>query len=121
MKRVLKRCEKIWVRNGTEDSWRDYQQSRSLYQGKIVEKKRETISKKIEECSSNSRKLLQLVNHLNGHKLENLLLARNTDRNLADEFADFFISKIVKIRQERDEHPLYQPSKSDPELITLEG
>ena len=55
MKRVLRRCEKVWVRNRIEDSWRTYQQARSLYQGKIVEKKRETISKKIEECSSDSK------------------------------------------------------------------
>ena len=41
------------------------------------------------------------------------LLARNTDKELADKFAEFFISKIVKIRQEHDKHPLYQPSKSD--------
>ena len=25
MKRVLRRCKKIWMRNGTEDSWRAYQ------------------------------------------------------------------------------------------------
>ena len=113
MKRVLRRCEKIWVRNGTEDSWRDYQQAKSLYQGKIVEKKRETINKMIEECSSYSRELFQLVNHLTGHKQKNPLPARNTNKELADEFADFFISKIVKILQELHEHPLYQPSKYD--------
>ena len=64
--------------------------------------KRETISKKIEECGSDGRKLPQLVNHLTGHKPENPLLARNTDKELADEFADFFISKNVKMRQELD-------------------
>ena len=109
--------KKLRVRNGTSDSWRAYQQARSLYQGKIVKRKRETISKKIEECGSNSRKLFQLVNHLAGHKPENPLLPRNTDKELANEFADFFISKIVRIRQELDKHPLYQPSMSDvPEL-----
>ena len=95
------------MRNGTEDSWKAYQQAKSLYQGKIV-KKKETISQKIEECSSNSRKLFQLVNHPTGQKPENPLLARNTNKELADEFADFFISKMVKIRQEYEEHPLYQ-------------
>ena len=112
MKRVLRRCEKIWVRNGTEDSWRAYQQARSLYPGKIVEKKRETICKKIEECSSDSRKIFQLVNHLTGHKPENPLPARNINEELADEFADFFHKQDCKIRQELDEHPLYQPFKS---------
>ena len=57
--------------------------------------------------------MFQLVNHLTGHKPENPLPARNIRKELADEFADFFSNKIVKIRQELDEHPLYQPSKFD--------
>ena len=89
MKRVLRRCENIWVRNGTEDCWRVYQQARRLYQGKIVEKKREIISKKIKECGSDSRKLFQLVNHLTGYKLDSPLLTRNNNKELADKFADF--------------------------------
>ena len=51
-------------------------------------------------------KLFQLVNHLTGHKPENPLPTSNTDKELADEFADFFISKILKIRNELDKHPL---------------
>ena len=78
-----------------------------------MENKREKISMKIEECGSNSKKLFLLVNHLTGHKPEIPLLTRRSDKELADEFASFFLSKIVKIREELDHHPLYQPSKSD--------
>ena len=53
------------------------------------------------------KKLFQLVNHLTGCKPENPLPTRNTDKELVDEFADFFISKILKIRHELDKHPLY--------------
>ena len=68
---------------------------------------------KIVEYGSNSKKLFQLVNHLTSHKPEIPLLTRNSDKELADEFANFFLSKIVKTRGELDDHPLYQPSKSD--------
>ena len=54
----------------------------------------------------------QLVNHLTGHKPELPLPPRRSDQELADEFANFFFSKIVKIREELDHHPLFQPSKS---------
>ena len=47
--------------------------------------KRENISMKIVEFGSNSKKLFQLVNHLTAHKLENPLLTRNADKELADE------------------------------------
>ena len=51
-KRILRRCEKIWLRYRTETCWQAYQQTRGHYQSKIVEKKKEIISKKIEECGS---------------------------------------------------------------------
>ena len=47
----------------------------------IVENKKVKISKKIDECGSDSKKLLP---------------TSNTDKQPVDEFADFFISKILK-------------------------
>ena len=64
------------------------------------------------DCCSYSKELFQLVNHLTGHKPELSLPTRRSDKELADKFANFFFSKIVKIREELDHHPLYQPSKS---------
>ena len=32
---------------------------------------------------------------------------------LADEFVDFLLEKIQKIRSELDEHPIYQPERHD--------
>ena len=68
---------------------------------------------KIDECGYDTKRLFQLVNHLTGHKPDIPLLARDTDKELADEFADFFIQKIIKIRDELDDYPTYQPSNSD--------
>ena len=78
----------------------------------LTEKKKAKICRKIEECGSDSKKLFQLVKHLTGHKPELPLPTRRSDKELADEFTNFFFSKIVKIREELDHHPLYQPSKS---------
>ena len=93
MKRGLRRSEKICIRNGTMNSWKSYQQVRRFYQIKITQKKMKTISKKIEECGSDIKKSFKLMNHLTGHKPENPLPARTTDKELADEFTDFFIQK----------------------------
>ena len=119
LRTLLRRSEKIWLRTGSDDSWSAYIQIRKQYQNKLVENKREKIGMKIVECGSHSKKLFQLVNHLTSHKPENPLVTRNSDKELADEFANFFLSKIVKIREELDDHSLYQPSKSDiPEFIS---
>ena len=65
------------------------------------------------ECGSDSKKLFQLVNLLTGCKPEIPLLTRNSDKELADEFASYFLNKIVRIREELDDQPLYQLSKND--------
>ena len=64
-----------------------------------MENKREKITMKIEECGSDSKKLFLLVNHLTGHKPEIPPPTRRSDKELANEFACFFLSKIVKIRE----------------------
>ena len=90
-----------------------YKQIRKQYQDKLMKRKREKIIMKIEECGFNSKKLFLLVNHLTGHKPEIPLPTRRSDKELAEEFASFFLSKIVKIREELDHYRLYQPSKSN--------
>ena len=76
-----------------------------------MKKNREKIIMKIEDCGSDSKKLFLLVNHLSGHKPEIPLPARKSDKELAEEFASFFLSKIIKIREELDHYPLNQPLK----------
>ena len=68
---------------------------------------------KIVEYGSDSKKLFQLVNHLTGCKPEIPLQTRNSDRELKDEFASYFLNKIVRIREELDDQPIYQSSKND--------
>ena len=112
LRRILRRSQKIWMRVRSEDNWKAYKKIRNQYQYKLMEKKRDKISMKIEECGSDSKKLFLLVKHLTGRKPEIPLPTRRSDKELADEFASFFLSMIVKTREELD-HPMYQPSKSD--------
>ena len=66
--------------------------------------------RKNDKCGSDSKKLFQLVNHLTSCKPEDPLLTSNTDQELVYEYSNFFVSKILKISNELDKHPLYQPS-----------
>ena len=65
------------------------------------------------EYGSDSKELFQLVNHLIGYKPEIPLPTRNSDKELADEIASYFLNKIVIIREELDDQPLYLPSKNE--------
>ena len=114
LRRLLRRFGMIWLRIRSDNSWNAYKQIRKQYQHKLAEMKREKISLKIVECGSNSKKLFQLLNHLTGHKPEIPLLTRNSDKELMDEFASYFLNKIVRKREGLDDQPLYQSSKNDP-------
>ena len=46
-----------------------------------------------------------------GTNPENPLPKSENMEKLADEFADFFLEKIQKIRSELDEHIIYQPER----------
>ena len=112
LRRLLRRFENVWLRIRSDNSWNAYKQIRKQYQHKLVEMKREKISMKIMECGSDSKKLFQFINHLTDHKPEIPLPTRNSDKQLADEFASYFLN-IVRIWDELDDQPLYQPSKND--------
>ena len=60
--------------------------------------KTEVISNKVKECGSDSQKLYALVNNLLGTKVSNPLPESYLDEELAEEFAEFFLSKVLKIR-----------------------
>ena len=60
-----------------------------------------------------TQKLYSLVKHLAGTIPNNPLPKHNDKETLANEFADFFVRKIEKIRQELDKKPEYKPSPSN--------
>ena len=52
----------------------------------------------------------RIVSELTGKTVENPYPEKNTDNEVAEEFADFFLSKILKIRQELENKLIYQPA-----------
>ena len=63
----------------------------------IKAEKRDSISTKIRESRANTKKLYQIVNNLVGKEDVNAMPEGKTNKELANEFADFFLQKILKI------------------------
>ena len=72
--------------------------------------KTETLSNKVLECKQNIKKVYKLVYYLTSMKADNPLPKHDNEENLANEFADYFIGKIEKIRQELNVNSKYTPS-----------
>ena len=55
-------------------------------------------SSKVIECGNDSKKLFNLINNLTGRVKSNPMPPGRTDETMANEFADFFLGKINKMR-----------------------
>ena len=56
------------------------------------------IAEKVNECDNDVKKLYNLVNHLMGSNLDSPFSDSESNAMLANEFADFFMEKIKRIR-----------------------
>ena len=73
----------------------------------LREARRAKIAEKVNECNNNVKKLYNLINHLMGRNLDSPFSDSESDELLANEFADFFIEKIMRIRDSLEAHPTY--------------
>ena len=97
-KKMVRRREKIWQKYKTDGTWKALVQHRNKYNAMIREEKLKSTSGKVEECKGDTRKLYSLVRYLTGTKVQNPMPSSTGDKELANDFADYFIEKIQKIR-----------------------
>ena len=68
------------------------------------------VNEKVLECGTDTHKLYSLVNSLTGATITNPMPDhQGSDEELADQFSEFFMDKITKIRQGLDIYPKYDP------------
>ena len=94
------RChEWKWLKYRLDSCWRAYRNVRNKYFGKLKYEKKTSIQQKIEDSRNDTKKLHRLVTHLRGTEPQNPLPDddSNNDKDLANSFIDFFLSKIEKI------------------------
>ena len=108
-KRLVRQIEKKWRKYRLEAQWYTLKKERDKYKCILREIKMEKITAKVLECDRNLKKLYDLVSNLTGTKVVNPLPEHNDSEQLANEFADFFMEKIRKIRNSLDTYPIFNP------------
>ena len=111
-KRLFRNRERVWKKYKTPETWRALKVERNKYKKMLMKSKRDTLKQKVDACGKDTKKLYKLVAELTGTQAENPLPPGKTDQELSEEFADFFISKITKIRDGLAEHPKYIPTST---------
>ena len=95
-----------------------FDEDRKKYRAMLYALKTSTYSKEVKDCRGNTKKLYKLVYSLMGTSQENPLPDNNNSEDLANEFADFFMNKISKIRDSLADKPIYKPLGITPKGIT---
>ena len=103
-KRKVQRREKIWQMYGQDHQWQALKIEYTKYKLMLKATKKAILSEKIKECGRYSKKLYNFVSNITGMTKNNPMPKASSDEQLANEFVEFFIGKINKIRDDLDNH-----------------
>ena len=78
---------------------------------KLRHAKKTAISNKVQEIGKDAGKLYKLVNNVYGRKKDNPLPDCESYKRLSEEFAEFFLDKISRLRAKLDGIPTYSPAR----------
>ena len=110
LKQAMQRREKIWRKYKLDSTWIAFKVARNRYKNTLREAKLSVVSEKVLECGTDTCKLYCLVNSLIGSTNTNPMPDhQGSHEDLAEQFSEFFMEKITKIRQGLDIHPKYDP------------
>ena len=102
IKRAMRSLERRWVRNKSEENWADYKEMRNVYCKKLRQTKKTAVSNKVKEIGSDAGKLYKLVNNVLGREQDNPLPDGESNERLSEDFMEFFLDKISRLRAKLD-------------------
>ena len=107
-KNVVRSIEKKWMKYQEQHQWLAYKRERNRYWNIIKYNKQQTYCGLINNAKGDVKKLYQIAGELLGESRHNPLPSSSSDDVLANEFADFFLNKILTIRDTFKDIPPYQ-------------
>ena len=117
-KRVVQNCEWIWKKYKTEETWLAFKIERSKFRQSLKGARKEFVSKGVLGCDKDRKKLYKLALSLMGVTKENPLPDCDTKKDLANQFANIFITKIQNIRDKLNNLPVYDHKDSSPPKLS---
>ena len=123
LKKCMRRREAIWRKYKRDNTWIAFKVAGSKYRSELQRAKREILSDKVCDCGNDTRKLYALVNALTGVPNNvNPLPECDNYEQVAEDFADHFMTKIKNIQDSQDIFPKYNPPmRQTPKLTQFNG
>ena len=116
-KQIVRNREKIWRKYKQDHQWTAFKVERNRYKNLINFSKSAHISGLVVSAKNDVKRLYLILNTITGGSKENPFPENISDQNLSEDFADFFLSKIEKIREKFTDKPaLNLPDREAPRL-----
>ena len=112
--RERRSAERYWRKHGTEDSKRRFNDLKKLYGNMDKEKRSLFIKEDLDSVKGDPKKLQNKLQKLLG-KAETILPETTSTKDLADDFSQFFSSKVTKIRDQVNEEQQQSDDYEEPE------
>ena len=105
-KKLVRNRERVWLKYQMDSTWNAYKRERNRYNFMLKYAKTQHLQELIIDSRGDTKRLYKIVNKPIGKRDDNPLPKSCDDRELAEEFADFFLDKIDKIRSKFKELPM---------------
>ena len=95
---ILRNRERVWIKYGDHHQWLAYSRERTRYKNMVKYHKSSFFQSSVLKCKGDAKSLYQLINNLTSKIQENPMPTGYSEMDLCENFADFFLNKIIKIR-----------------------
>ena len=104
---IMKNRECKWMKYHEDHLWKAFVRERNRHNTMLKFKKNACLHRMIKTNSNNTRKLFKLVSEITGSSKPNPMPDAQSDKDLAESFAQFFRQKIDGIQQQFKHIPQY--------------
>ena len=111
-RKIVRNRERCWLKYSDDHHWTAYKRERNRYLNIIKYNKKQVYSGQIQNVKGDVKKLYQVMHGLSGQCTREEF-PPGSDDTLIEEFADFFLHKIEKIRDQFGNFPIYEPLERD--------
>ena len=109
----VRRRERVWNKYQLDSTLTALKFERAKYNCMLKQSKINTISEKVRECGTDTKKLYSLISEITSATKDNPLPKASNEEDLANEFAKYFMNKIQTIRDSLDKFQPYEPSENN--------
>ena len=106
-KGVVRHRERIWRKYREDHHWLAYKSEKRRYNNMLFESKKINIANKVSQCKRDTKQLFKLLSNITSSTKDSPLPDGKSSQDLANQFAEYFINKIQRIRNNLNSYDRY--------------